>query len=191
MFAATENYAREVIHAFNEKRFAALDPKWSGGRPAKFGLAARQFLCRIAAPPTALGQPFTTWSLPKRAAYLREHHRLVVSAETARRILRKAGITWQRTKTWKASRDPDFATKMTRILDLYDHPPTDGRVLCVDEFGPLNLQPRPGHRWFRRGQPARLRATYNRHAGVRQMFAALDLATGQMLYRFRGRKRWP
>ncbi|WP_407645585.1 hypothetical protein [Amycolatopsis alkalitolerans] len=30
---------------------------------------------------------------------MREHRRLVVSAETARRILRKAGITWQRTKT--------------------------------------------------------------------------------------------
>jgi Helix-turn-helix domain len=37
MFAATENYVREVIHAFNAQGFAALDPKWSGGRPAKFG----------------------------------------------------------------------------------------------------------------------------------------------------------
>ncbi|WP_169739726.1 hypothetical protein [Amycolatopsis taiwanensis] len=54
---------------------------------------------------------------------------------------------------------------MTRILDLYDHPPADGRALCVDEFGPLNLQPRLGHGWFRRGRPARLRATYHRHAG--------------------------
>ncbi|MFC0629379.1 transposase [Kribbella deserti] len=33
---------------------------------------------------------------------------------------------------------------MVRILDLYDHPPADGRVICADEFGPLNLQPRPG-----------------------------------------------
>jgi hypothetical protein len=30
MFAATVTYAREVIHAFNEKGFAALDPEWSG-----------------------------------------------------------------------------------------------------------------------------------------------------------------
>jgi transposase len=192
MFAATENYVREVIHAFNDQGFAALDPKWSGGRPAKFGPAARELICRIArSDPHTLGQPFTTWSLAKLAAYLRERHRLVVSAETARRVLRKAGITWQRTKTWKASRDPDFATKMARILDLYDYPPVDGRVLCVDEFGPLNLQPRPGHGWFRRGHPARLRATYNRHAGIRQMFAALDLASGQVFYRFRDRKRWP
>jgi hypothetical protein len=37
MFAATAQYAREVIHAFNTQGFAALDPKWSGGRPRKFG----------------------------------------------------------------------------------------------------------------------------------------------------------
>jgi transposase len=189
MFAATENYVREVIHAFHEKGFAALDPKWSGSRPTKFGPAARDLICRIArATPSAVGQPFTTWSLTRLVSYLREHHRLIVSTETTRRVLRKAGITWQRTKTWKISRDPDFAAKMVRILDLYDHPPADGRVRCVDEFGPLNLQPRPGHGWFRRGQPARRRATYTRTHGVRQMLAALDLATGQMFYRFRDRK---
>ena len=33
MFAAGEGYVREVIHAFNDTGFAALDPKWSGGRP--------------------------------------------------------------------------------------------------------------------------------------------------------------
>ncbi len=64
-------------------------------------------------------------------------------------------------------------------------------MICVDEFGPLNLQPRPGHGWFPRGRPARQRATYTRTAGVRHMFAALDLASGQMFYRFRDRKRWP
>ena len=41
MFAASQQYAREVIHAFNEKGFAALDPKWSGGRPRRFGPFAR------------------------------------------------------------------------------------------------------------------------------------------------------
>jgi transposase len=60
----------------------------------------------------------------------------------------------------------------------------------VDEFGPLNLQPRPGRGWFPRRHAARLRATYTRTAGVRHMFAALDLASGQLFYRFRDRKRW-
>jgi transposase len=190
MFAATPQYAREVIHAFNEKGFAALDPKWSGGRPRKFGPVAREVICRVAkTPPPQLGRPFTTWSLSKLVEYLAEANRIVISAESVRTVLRRAGISWQATKTWKASKDPDFAAKMARILDLYDHPPIDGRVLCVDEFGPLNLMPRPGKGWYPHQQPKRLRATYTRTAGVRQMFAALDLATGELFYRFRDRKR--
>jgi hypothetical protein len=53
-------------------------------------------------------------------------------------------------------------------------------VICVDEFGPLNLQPRPGRGWFPHGRPARQRATYTGTNRGRQMFTALDLATGQM-----------
>jgi hypothetical protein len=115
--------------------------------------------------------------------HLGEHHRIVISTETARAILRDAGINWQATKTWEASRDPDFAATMARILALYDQPPADGRVICVDEFDPLNLIPRPGRGWFPRGRPARQRATYTRTAGVRHMFGALELASGQMFYR--------
>lgn len=29
-----EDYVRDVIHAFNERGFDALDPKWSGASPA-------------------------------------------------------------------------------------------------------------------------------------------------------------
>jgi len=90
----------------------------------------------------------------------------------------------------EASTDPDFTAKMRRILELYDTPPADGRVLCLDEFGPLNLQPRPGRAWRPQGRPVRLRATYTRDQGVRHMIAALDLATGRLHYRIRDRKRW-
>jgi transposase len=122
---------REVIHAFNDTGFAALDPKWSGGRPCEFGPAAPELICQTArSTPSALGQPFATWSLTKLADYLAEHFRLPVSTATIRRVLRKAGITW------KASWDPDFAAKMARVLALYDNPPADGRVICVDEFAP-------------------------------------------------------
>src|SRR3954470_1738435 len=84
---------------------------------------------------------------------------------------------------------------MAAILALYDQAaagqvPEGGRVICADEFGPLNLQPRPGRGWFPRGRPERRRATYTRTGGVRHMFAALDLASGELFYRFRDRKRW-
>ncbi|MGE0298570.1 IS630 family transposase [Pseudonocardia sp.] len=194
MFAATAQYAREVIHAFNDKGLAALDPKWSGGRPPKFGPHVRELICRVArTPPQQVGLPFTTWSLTKLVEHLAAAHRVVISVETVRQILRTAGVRWQATKTWKASNDPQFAEKMTRILDdrcAAGQIPDGGRVICVDEFGPLNLQPRPGRGWFPSGRPARLRATYHRYGGVRHMLAGLDLASGQLFYRLRDRKRW-
>lgn len=114
-----------------------------------------------------------------------------ISRETLRRILHDGGISWQTTKTWKTSNDPEFLPKMRRVLDLYDNPPTEARVICVDEFGPLNLLPRKGKAWRPLRRPARQRATYTRTDGVRHMLAALDLATGKMTYRIRTRKRWP
>jgi hypothetical protein len=63
--------------------------------------------------------------------------------ESVCQILHAAGIRWRARKTWKASRDPDFAATMARILAVYDRPPADRRAICVDEFVPLSLQPRP------------------------------------------------
>ena len=192
MFATTEGYVRRVIHEFNEAGFGALDPKWSSGPAVRVDAVTREEICRIArCQPADLGLPLTVWSLSKLVSYLLKHRVVeMISTETVRQILKSNGITWQATKTWKASNDPDFSAKMHTILDLYDHPPVDGHVVCIDEFGPLNLQPRPGRGWFPSTQPGRLRATYHRDGGVRHMFGGLDLATGQMFYRFRDRKRW-
>ncbi|SEG81316.1 hypothetical protein SAMN04489712_11424 [Thermomonospora echinospora] len=53
----------------------------------------------------------------------------------------------------------------------------------MDEFGPLNLQPRRGKAWRPTRHPARLRATYHRNDGVRHLLGALDLATGRLYHR--------
>jgi transposase len=191
LFRVSTGYVRKVIHEFNELGFGALDPKWSSGPAIRIGRVAREEICRVGAcKPSELGLPFTCWSLRKLADYLAVHARISLSTEKLRQILHAGKITWQATKTWKASKDPDFVAKKDRVLDLYDHPPVDGRVICVDEFGLLNLQPRPGRGWYPSTAPARLRATYTRTGGVRHMFAALDLSSGQMFYRFRDRKRF-
>ena len=58
-------------------------------------------------------------------------------------------------------------------------------VICMDEFGPLNLLPRPGKQWAPmavKGEGTsngprrrRRRATYTRTKGVRHLMAAYDL----------------
>ncbi|MFB7116021.1 IS630 family transposase [Streptomyces sp. NPDC056291] len=187
-----EDYVRDVIHAFNERGFDALDPKWSGGRPKMISDEVREHICLIArtSPADWKITAFSTWSLSKLAEHLAKQKVVaVISRETLRRILRAGKVSWKTTTTWKASTDPQFIAKMHRILALYDTPPADGRVICVDEFGPLNLMPRKGKAWGPVRRPKLLRATYNRHHGVMHMLAALDLATGRLYYRIRRRKR--
>ena len=75
-----------------------------------------------------------------------------ISHEGLRTLLREEGVSFQRIKTWKASKDPDYAAKKARVEHLYaiadrEVVPEAGEpevIFCVDEFGPLNLQPRPG-----------------------------------------------
>lgn len=191
LLRVSADYVRDVIHAFNERGFDALDPKWSGGAPKKISDIVRAKIVTIAwCDPRFLKQPFSTWSLSKLAEYLIITKVVTsISRETLRRILHEGGVSWQATKTWKSSNDPEFSAKLRRVLHLYDHPPVDGRVICVDEFGPLNLQPRPGRVWRPAGRTRRLRATFHRNDGVRHMLAALDLATGKMFYRIKDRKR--
>jgi transposase len=193
LLQVSDDYVRDVIHAFNERGFDALDPEPSGGRPTKIGEQVRAWICAIArTSPADWGiTAFSTWSLAKlREHLLAEGIVAELSRETLRRILHAGGVSWQTTTTWKASTDPDFIGKMRRILDLYDHPPADGRVVCVDEIGPLNLLPRKGKAWRPQRRPQRHRATYTRTSGVMHMLAALDLATGRLLYRIKDRKRW-
>ncbi|MFD7656626.1 IS630 family transposase [Actinosynnema sp. NPDC059797] len=169
-----------------------MDPQWSGGRSRAIGEATGERICLIArtAPADWGITAFSTWSLSKLRDHLLDRGAVAaVSRETLRRILRDGGVSWQATTTWKAFTDPDLLAKMHRILDLYDYPPDDGRVICVDEFGLLNLMPRKDKTWRPAGSPRQLRTTYNRHHGVMHMLAALDLTTGKIHYRIRRRKR--
>ena len=113
-------------------------------RPKKIGEQLRNWICTIArTSPADWGLTgFSTWSLTKlRDHLLAEGIVAELSRATLRRILHAGGVTWQTTTTWKASTDPDFIPKMRRVLGLYDSPPGDGRVVCVDELtssGPLS-----------------------------------------------------
>src|SRR5436305_5569418 len=109
----------------------------------------------------------TRWSLSKLRDYLVEQEVVArVSREWLRVLLRRLGVRWRRTKTWKESTDPDFVPKYRRIKRLYRRRPEGGRRISVDEFGPLNLLPRAGRCLAGRGKGGqRHRATYSRKGG--------------------------
>ena len=84
---------------------------------------------------------------------------IAVCAETLPRILHEAGLSHQRTRSWKWSPDPDFGAKAERVLSLYREPPADGPVVCFDEMGPIQLIPHQGAGWAPVGLPERQRAS--------------------------------
>jgi len=176
IFRTDEAYVRKVIHAFNDYGFESLNPKVGTGRPKTFELAIRDRIVAIAlAPPTTLGEPLTRWSLRRLKSYL-ERRKIVpsISLETLRSILREKNITFQRTRSWKRSTDPLFEAKATRVLALYRSCPADSVVVCFDEFGPISLQPYPGHCYAQRKRPWRRRATYVRKSGVGYFLGGYD-----------------
>jgi transposase len=128
-----------------------------------------------------------------------------ISHEGLRALLREEGVSFQRLKTWKTSKDPDYAVKKARVEHLYAI--ADGEVIpepgepqvifCVDEFGPLNLQPRPGRQWAAvrgkskesgRAPRRRRRATYHRTGGIRHLFAAYELGQDKLFGHIKPRK---
>ena len=167
--ATSQDRVREMIHRFNESGMASLDPRWAGGRPRRITTEDEEFIVKTAtARPEALGLPFSRWSLRKLAAYLRDgaERPVRVSAERLRQILHGHDITFQRTKTWKESNDPDRDAKLGRIEEVLDHHPR--RCFAFDEFGPLQVRPTAGSAWAPAGRPQRQPANYHKHQGVRQ-----------------------
>lgn len=189
LYRTDESHVRKVIHSFNEEGFDSLRPRYRGGRPKKTTPAERDRVVAIArARPDTQGVALTRWSLPKLAMHLESELGLELAPETIRCLLSGAGLSHQRTRSWKWSPDPDFRAKAERVLALYRSPPADGPVVCFDEMGPIQLIPRQGSGWAEVGRPARLRATYTRPHGVRYLFGAYDVHRDRLFGRLRERK---
>jgi transposase len=193
LYDTDQGQVRRVIREFNEQGFKTLDPTEGGGRPRRIDDDQRDVIVAVAlARPRDLGVPLTRWSLRRMADYLAKEHRIDVSAEHLRRILRGEGITYQRTRTWKQSPDPDYESKKNRILRLYRRAErgklTHAAVVCFDECGPLSLRPWAGSGWFEAKRPDRMRATYRRPHGVSYFFGAYDVGADRMWGDIRRRK---
>jgi transposase len=181
LVAAHEDTVRDVIHAFNEQGLAALDPRWAGGRPRLISDEDREFIIATAKTrPITLGRPFTHWSLRKLTDYLARNrdHRVRIGRERLRQILREHRISFQRTRTWKESKDPDKDIKLDRIEHVTSRYPD--RCFAFDQFGPLSIRPCHGTCWAPEKKPDRLPATYHRTHGIRYFHGCYSLGDDQL-----------
>ena len=103
-----------------------------------------------------------------------------LSRASVHRIWRKYGLQPHRVATFKFSTDPDFDRKLADIVGLYLDPPERALVLCVDEKSQIQALNRTQPllpMWP--GLPARRTHDYTRH-GTTSLFAALEVASGQV-----------
>ena len=167
LVAADEDTVRDVIHAFNEMGLRCLDPRWAGHRARLLSKDQEDYVVALASErPGKAGAPFTRWSIRKLQAFLAAdaHRPIRIGRETLRILLRRGGVTFQRTRTWKESPDPQKEVKLAAIEDaLARHAEA---TFAFDEFGPLDIRPTPGAGWARLAHPWRLPATYHRTQGV-------------------------
>jgi hypothetical protein len=133
--------------------------------------------------------PLTRWSLPRLSVHLAEQGIVEVSPRHLGSLLAEANLSFQRTRTWKASPDPEYEAKTERILALCESAPPDGAVVSFDQMGPVSLRPTAGAGWARKRRPERQRADYNRRAGIRYIFGAFDLHGDRLRVRLRPRRR--
>jgi transposase len=109
----SEKHVRAIIKKFNKEGFSSLKSNYGGGRPPKFEKEIRLDIVDTAmSRPQDLGLPFTQWSLTKLKAHLiKENVVDSISIEKLRQILKEEGFSYQRSKTWKESNDPDYEAK--------------------------------------------------------------------------------
>ena len=131
-----------------------------------------------ATPPDA-----THWSRTSMA----EHSGL--SKSTVGRIWKAFRLQPHRAETFKLSTDPLFVDKVRDVVGLYLDPPETALVLCVDEKSQVQALDRSAPVLpMMPGMPERRTHDYVRN-GVTSLFAALDVASGQVISSLHRRHR--
>ncbi len=116
LVGCSDGKAEHWVHRFNASGFDTFEKQPNHpGRPIIIDGQQVRALIRVAlSRPEDLGLPFTQWSVSKLRAYcLREGLIPAISDEWVRRLLRREGVSYQHTKTWKQSPDPEFEVKKT------------------------------------------------------------------------------
>lgn len=144
-----------------------------GAKPV-YGVDFRNRVLALLEQPPPSGQ--ACWDGPAVAAALNG------SVHAVWRVLRKEGICLQRQRSWGVSTDKEFAVKAADIVGLYLNPPDNALVISVDEKPSIQaLERKTGYVETDNGKIVRAyKSTYKRH-GTLNLFAALEVATGQVL----------
>ena len=104
-----------------------------------------------------------------------------ISYSSVQRIWQAHGLKPHLVKTFKVSRDKNFASKVTDVVGLYLNPPDKALVLCVDEKSQIQALDRtqPGLP-MKKGRAGTMTHDYKRN-GTTTLFAALNMLDGSVI----------
>jgi transposase len=104
-----------------------------------------------------------------------------ISYTSVQRIWRAHGLKPHLVKTFKVSRDKNFAAKVEDVVGLYLNPPDKALVLCVDEKSQIQALDRtqPGLP-LKKGRAGTMTHDYKRN-GTTTLFAALNMLDGKVI----------
>ncbi len=117
----------------------------------------------------------THWSMRSMAASAG------ISYSSVQRIWHAHGLKPHLAKTFKVSRDKNFAAKVADVVGLYLDPPDKALVLCVDEKSQIQALDRtqPGLP-MKKGRAGTMTHDYKRN-GTTTLFAALNMLDGKVI----------
>ncbi len=106
-----------------------------------------------------------------------------ISVSSVQRVWRRNGLQPHRTRHFKLSNDPNFASKLRDIVGLYVDPPAHAVVLSIDEKSQIQALDRtqPGLP-LKKGRCGTMTHDYKRN-GTTTLFAALNVLDGKVIGR--------
>lgn len=171
----TQAHVSRVRARFREHGVAGLAARPKAGRRDHAITEEQQHsvLALALTPPPAGRSRWTTRILGRE---------LGLSSLSVSRILRANDIKPHLKRTYKVSRDPAFAEKVTDVVGLYLNPPQNAVVLSIDEKTQVQALertqlPLP----MREGRAVRHTHDYRRH-GVVDLYAALNVDSGHVTH---------
>ncbi len=169
--AVEENTLTKWRDRFELNGIAGLADAPRSGKPKTYDETwEKRVMEKLNEPPP---QGYTKWDQPLLAAELN------TSEDAVQRFLQRKGIQLKRMRTWCVSADPNFAAKAADIVGLYLSPGENAIVISVDEKPQMQaLSRQTGYVKTKNGKIVRaIKSTYRRN-GTRNLFAALEVATG-------------
>jgi transposase len=169
------------VTRYAERGLAGLDddPRGAGREQVPASVRARVLALTRATPPVETG--LSHWSSRELAAYLKRAEGVSVSWHYVAKLWRDKGLQPHRQGTFKLSKDPAFAEKVADVIGLYLDPPGGAVVLSIDEKTQVQALDRTQPLLpLDFGVTEQRTHDYRRH-GITNLFAALDVATGQVV----------